>query len=718
MKKQLLIFFIFLIQCFFVDATNSTIADSLQQKSALEDTLRISEVQITGLQPKTNLLSGSTGISFSLKEIKAMPNIIGDTDPFLTIKSLGGITQSGEGNSGIYVRGGNNDQNLILLNGTIIQNPTHVLGMFSIFNPDVIERMRLIKSGIPAEYGGRLSSVFEIGTTNNQLEKFRVDGAIGLISSRLAIQTPIGEKLSTYAAFRGSYLNQLVLPMISKLGVDSTITQNRYEFIDANWGMVYSPSSKTKISTHLYYGKDEIGITKTPKWDLSDNTTKWNNKTMAMQLNHVFNQQWSMNHHLGYSMFHITSDMMWGNTAFLFNSSSENASYKADFFSSAKHHQLKFGSEISYDRTLPHFVKADSLISIDLNNEYNTFQSIKASAYIRDEYTYNNLLINLGIRINAYRQIGPYTDYKLKPQKTYIAGKTVQSYQNIEPRLFIRYLIDSESSIKASATNHVQYLSQIPMLSIGLPFDLQIPASLYVKPQSSWHLSTGYFRNFENNMYETSIEAYYKSFSNQLEFTSGLIGTFTNEMLEKNLLYGKGHAYGLEVLLHKTRGRYTGWISYALSWNLRQFDQLNKGEPFFAKNDRRHDLSIANVYKLNNKWSFAAMFVLASGSRINLPLSWFIIDDKIVLEYGKYNAFTMPTYHRLDLSVTYQLNKKKNLNSDLTFSIYNVYNRANPFQVFFDTKSFYSATDNFNFSMGMSYLLPVVPSITWTFHLN
>jgi hypothetical protein len=237
---------------------------------------------------------------------------------------------------------------------------------------------------------------------------------------------------------------------------------------------------------------------------------------------------------------------------------------------------------------------------------------------------------------------------------------------------------------------------------------LQIPASLYVEPQNSWHFSGGYFRNFNQNAWESSIEVYYKTLENQLEFKNGIEATFTNSMFEKNLLTGKGWTYGAEWKLRKNMGDFTGWISYNLAWSYRQFDLINSGKPFLARNDRRHDISVVGMYKLNDSWSFSALFVYATGNRLNLPLSWFIIDNKYILEFGNYNAFEMPPYHRLDVSATYKLKQKGLLHSELNFSVYNIYNRANPFMVNFNPKLQ---------KFVMSFLLPIVPSVSWTFRL-
>ena len=231
-----------------------------------------------------------------------------------------------------------------------------------------------------------------------------------------------------------------------------------------------------------------------------------------------------------------------------------------------------------------------------------------------------------------------------------------------------------------------------------------------------YEVITGFFRNFRSNTWETSMEVYYKTLENQLEFKNGIEATFTNSMFEKNLLVGKGWTYGAEWKLSKNLGKFTGWISYNLAWSYRQFDQINKGIPFLARNDRRHDISVVGLYQLNDNWNFSSVFVYATGSRLNLPVSWYVVDNKLIFEYGKYNAFELPAYHRLDISANYKLKPKRGLKSELNFSIYNVYNRANPFQVYFSKKSFES--NKFNFHLSMAYLLPIIPSVSWTFHLN
>ncbi|MEI6753176.1 MAG: TonB-dependent receptor plug domain-containing protein [Paludibacter sp.] len=694
-----------------VSQENNILKTDSLSSSVSQKTVDIREVEVIGRLKDANIKSGSTGLNIDVKELKSLPRFIGESDPYKALQYMGGVSQAGEANSGLYVRGGNNDQNLIMLNGTMIQNPTHVLGMFSVFNPDLISQMHFIKSGIPAEYGGRLSSIVDISTTATIPEKLDIKGSVGLISSRLSAQIRLSSRFSIYASWRGSYISSTVLPVLKLIGTDSLLTQNKYEFWDANAGFTLIISPHTKLIGHFYTGNDEVNLGAFNNFGIHRNSTIWGNTAGGIQLKTVFNENWSMSHLLNYSKFQIQSVLDW-NTDFLkpttIQSQFQNLTYKNDFLYSHGLHFLKFGAEISYNSAMPNFIKSDSISSLEISSEHTSINSTQLALYFRDEMNWNQFQFNIGLRANLYAHIGPYVDYKNNGNTIYSANSIIKTYSGLEPRFFCRYLINSQSSIKLSATRHYQFLNQIPVLSIGIPSDLQIPASLYVKPQISWHFSGGYFRNFNDNDWELSVEIYYKTLENQLEYKNSITNTFTNGMFEKNLLVGNGLTYGSELKVRKNYGKFTGWISYNLGWSYRKFDEINNGIPFLTQNDRRHDLSVIAMYQLNNRLSFSSVFVYASGNRLNLPVSWFIIDNKYVLEYGKYNAFEMPAYHRLDISANYKLKKWHNIDSELNFSIYNVYNHANPYIVNFSprTQKIY-----------MNYLLPIIPSFSWTFHL-
>ncbi len=706
------VFLCFLGSCFAKDilSINSGFVDTT---SISKKEFGINEVEVNSKHRLANITSGSSGIHIDINQLTQLPKFAGESDPYKALQYMGGVSQAGEANSGLYVRGGSNDQNLVLLNGTLIQNPTHVMGLFSVFNPDLIGQMRFFKSDIPAEYGGRLSSIIEISSRNIVPESSKVDGSIGLISSRLSVQTPLSSKFAIYGSFRGSYIGSVILPSLSALGVNELLTENKYDFWDANSGFSYQISNRTKLNAHLYTGIDALKIGSFSDNNLNRNTTSWGNRAAGTQLNHIFNESWSMNHQLNYSRFKIESTFQWYSSYQMLQSQFENINYKADFFHMVDNHQIKFGTEIAYNKAFPNQVNSDSLSPLEISNQINQIHSVQGVLYLRDEWSCKNWQFNVGLRSNLYAHVGPYNDYNKEGDFIYTDNKLIKTFPiTLEPRFYSRYLINQVSSVKLAATRHYQYLHQIPVVPFGVPVDIQIPASLYVQPQSSWHFSGGYFRNFLNNEWELSVEGYYKTLENQLEFKNGIEATFTNQMVDKSVLVGKGWSYGSEWKLGKSIGPFTGWISYNLAWSFRQFDQINSGLPFLARNDRRHDLSIVGMFKINERWSCSAIFVYATGNRMNLPVGWFVIDNKVIMEYGKYNAFEMPAYHRLDLAANYKLKNWRGIKSELNFSIYNAYNRANPYQVYLTTNSYKSGS----YQIDMSYLLPILPSVSWTFH--
>ncbi|MGC3977614.1 MAG: TonB-dependent receptor plug domain-containing protein [Paludibacteraceae bacterium] len=672
--------------------------DSLQH-------IEIKEISILG-KVSNNILSGSTGIDIDLKKAIQLPKLIGENDIYKALQHLGGVTLSGEANGNLYVRGGNYDQNLVLLNGAIVHNPTHALGLFSIFNSDITSQLRFFKYGVPAEYGGKLSSVIDVSTLSAVRGKVTVKGTIGLIMSKLMTHTPLNKNLSIYGSWRGSYISKTAFPVLHLAGIDSSLTRNRYEFWDINAGFIYKISPKSMLYGTIYKGDDELKITDYKQFSFNGNSSEWSNLVSSLQLNHLFSESFSMSHKLCFSRFDLFSSFDWFNSVQHIKSKLKNITYKTDFLYLYRNNIIKFGAEASFNNTKPNIIDTDTITLFNVSKKSNVFHSSLVSLYLRDEFTWRKWLINGGIRMNYYTHLGTYTDFLSEDTVHYTANKPVKNYFSVEPRLFVRYLIDNARSVKLSTSRYHQFLNQLPIFSIGLPTDIQIPASLHVKPQSSWHLAAGYFQNFNESQWESSMEVYYKTMENQLNFKSEIISLFSTGEIERYLLNGKGWAYGAEWKIQKNTGKFTGWINYNLCWSYRQFDGINKGKPYVDTNNRRHDISIVGMYQLNERWSFSGLFAFASGSRLNLPLSWYIIDGKTVFEYGTYNSFTLPVYHRLDLSASYKMRPFRGIKSELNFSVYNVYNRANPFMVYFsrDTQA-----------LKMNYLLPVLPSISWNF---
>ncbi len=670
----------------------------------------IPELEVNSRQPLSNIKSSSMGVSIDVKELKKLPNVIGDADPFKSLQYMGGISQAGDASGNMNVRGGDNDQNLILLNGSSVESPMHVLGLFSIFNPDLIDQMQYFKSGVPAEYGGKLSSVIDIKNFANTSSKLEIDGNVGLIASRLSIKSTLSNSFSVYAAHRVSYIGTVVMPMLVRFGVDSLLSQNNFDFSDTNFGFNYRLSANTKLSGHFYTGKDMIKISENAKYSVGDNSSQWGNRVWGFQLSHLFSDKFSMSHSLNSTHFNLSSKFNWLTRPYQVSSQKSAFNFKSDFLYILKNHKLKAGIDLSATKLLPFYIDIDMSDMLTQTATYS--QSTDAALYIRDEWEIGKLLLNAGLRANLHLS---YFDSKLPTPITFSEDKMLQqAYFGLEPRFSGRVMLSSESSVKVAATKHFQYSNRLQLIKLGLPIEIYIAASDKIKPSSLWHYSAGYFRSINQNNWEMSLEAYYKSYSNLLEYGGNLNNFFSGAKIDNALETGRAYAYGAEFMLRKNGEKFNGWLNYTLGWNYRKFDAINNGLPYLATNDRRHDLSLVGLYKINKRLDISAKFVFASGNRLNLPRSWYIVDNNIVLEFSEYNSFNMPNYHRLDASLIYKLPAWRKLKSEINFSVYNLYNRANPFQVQYST----SGTDGkFDYKIKMYYLIPVLPSISWTFHL-
>lgn len=703
--------FIILIFPAFAQEQYRILKDTTDSNSIVLSTQNIAEIEVSALQKLSNIKSGSTGIYIDVKELKKLPNIMGDADPFKSLQYMGGISQAGEASANMIVRGGENDQNQILLNGTAVENPTHVLGLFSVFNPDLIDQMRYIKSGIPAEYGGRLSSVIDIKNFVSAPEGTQIAGNVGLIASRLSIKSSLGDKLSVYAAHRRSYLGTIVIPLLVKLGIDPRLAQNNFEFYDTNLGFNFKLSTSTRISGHFYAGSDNIEVADKTRFSMNDNTSRWGNRVGGLQLNHIFSEKFSMVHYLNLTQFSLHSSMNWLATDFRVNSDKSIIQYKSDYTYIAGYNNLKAGFELSTGKLLPVAIQKMMADSGNALSKYS--QSSDAALYIRNEWEYGSFLINAGLRAAIYvKHPDSFSQnlFRLREKNT-----IEQLYFGLEPRFFGRWLLNETASVKISATKHFQYTNRVQLVNLGLPIEIFVSASEKIKPSFLWHFSGGYFKTLNRNEWEFSAETYYKKFSNLLEFGANLNDLFVEQNIENLLYSGRGYAYGAEFMFKRNARKFSGWLNYTLGWNYRQFDDINNGIAYKATNDRRHDLSLIGFYNISKNLTLGATFVYATGSRLNLPRSWYIIDSNVVLEFSKYNSFTMPDYHRFDISLTYKLPPINKLQSELNFAIYNLYNRANPFQVYYSTSS---ENGKYDFNIKMAFLTPVLPSISWTFKLQ
>jgi len=681
------------------------------------------EVEVTAARKDANVKNSEMGtISLSINRIKRLPVVFGEVDILKTLQLLPGVQSAGDGNSGFYVRGGGPDQNLVLLDDATIYNTGHLFGFFSIFNSDAIKDVTLIKGAAPANYGGRLSSVVDVSMKEGNNNDFHGQGGIGLIASRFMLEGPLKKSKGSFMlAGRRTYIDVLARPFAPAL------KNSGYYFYDANLKANYKLGDKDRVYLSGYIGLDKF------TYENPTGTFKakipWGNKTATLRENHQFSDKLFLNTTLVYSQYDFASSLTQGVTgnsssSFGIKLSSGISDYSAksdlDYYSSFNHH-FKGGIAYTHHKFIPNQVSGHA-DSISLNPDNALIKYVhEASAYILDEFDITpKIKLNLGLRYTWFGQVGPYNSftYDANGAKTdsvyYSGGKLVKAYDGLEPRFNIRYTIDDNSSLKGSAARTYQYLHLISNNGTTLPTDVWVPSTAMVKPQVAWQYSAGYFRNFLDNKLETSFEVYYKDMKNQIQYKDGYT---PNSVADPQLSYvfGHGTAYGAEFFVNKTQGRFTGWVGYTLSWTNQQFPLLNNGDVFPAKYDRRHDVSVIGTYELSKKWSFSGVFIYGSGNAITLPTAFYFINNSLVEEFSKINAYRLPAYHRLDISATYtpQHAKPHKWESSWNFSIYNVYNHENPYFLYVDVEG--NAQSKISVKVYEVYILPFLPSVTYNF---
>ena len=679
----------------------------------------LSEVVVYSRRRDMNVKNAQMGqLDLSINQIRNIPAFLGEVDIIKAIQLLPGVRNAGEGNAGFYVRGGGPDQNLIMLDEAVVYNTGHLFGFFSIFNSDAIKNTSLIKGGMPAQYGGRISSVLDVQMKDGNSNKFVTEGGIGLIASRFSVQGPLKkDKASFIVSARRTYIDALVKPAIPKT---SNFYGSGYYFYDLNAKLNYRFSDKDRLYLSGYFGRDVFAFNNAKLAFKAD--IPWGNSTATLRWNHVFNRKLFANTTLTYNDYNFSFGAAQNNFQIKLASGIRDGSGKIDFdYYPSGSHRIKFGGLTTYHKFTPNVTsgRQDSVIFKPSNTGIK--RAVEAALYVQDDWDVSDRLkLNYGIRWSSFTQVGPYTKYvtDVNQNKTdstsYNGLQSVKTYNGPEPRLTARYTVNTSTSIKASVTRNLQYIHLVSNAGTTLPTDLWVPSTFRVQPQKSWQYAAGLFKNFHDNEYETSVEAYYKSMQNQIEYREGYTPSLRDP--EEEFVFGKGWSYGTEWLVNKVRGRLTGWVGYTLSWTWRKFPQLNGGETYPAKYDRRHDLSIVANWEHNKKWKFGAVFVYATGNATSLPQRFYIINGVLTQEYSQINAYRLPSYHRLDLSATLtpQPAKPKRLQSFWVFSLYNAYSRANPYFIYFSQEgSPYNGT--LKVQAKQVSLFPVLPSVTWNF---
>ncbi|AZA83170.1 hypothetical protein C1637_19460 [Chryseobacterium lactis] len=663
----------------------------------------IDEVVITGIKKDKNLTSAQMGTeTLSIKNIEKLPVLFGEKDVMKTIQLLPGIKSNGEGSSGFSVRGGATDQNLILLDEAPVYNASHLLGFFSTFNSDALKDASIIKGNSPAQYGGRLSSVLDVKMKDGNNQDYNVNGGIGLISSRLSVEGPIQkEKSSFIVSGRRTYADLF-------LKTSNDYKDNKLYFYDLNLKANYQINENNRLYLSGYFGRDVLGLGNTF-------STDWGNTTATLRWNSIINSKLFSNTSFIYSDYDYKVSLKSNDNNFGLNSKIKDWNLKQDFtWFAGNKHSVRFGLQSIYHTITPSTASGTSVSSFPRNPR----KSWENALYINDDFkATDKLTVNYGARLSMFSVLGgdtfnTYENGVLTDSKYVEKGKFGKTYVNIEPRITANYRINEVSSVKGGYSRNTQNLHLLSNSSSGNPTDQWIGSSLTVKPEIADQVSLGYSRNFNNNNYELNAEVYYKSMQNQIDFKNGAQITFdTAADVESELLFGKGRAYGLELIAKKKSGRLTGWISYTLSKTERKINGINDNQWYNARMDKTHDLSIVATYQLNPKWSLSGLFVYSTGNAVTFPTGKYELNGQTVFQYSSRNADRMPAYHRMDVSATYEPSSNKRFRGSWTFGIYNLYGRENAYVINFEDNPNNPGTTR---AMQTS-LFRWIPNITYNF---
>ena len=689
-----------------------TLEENISLNIFLKPANLLKEVVVESGRKNDNLLKAQMGTeSLDIKAINKIPVIFGEKDILKTLQLLPGVKSAGEGNSGFYVRGGSSDQNLILLDEAPVYNASHLLGFFSTFNSDAIKDVTLIKGNAPAQYGGRLSSVLDVKMKDGNNQDLNVNGGIGLIASRISVEGPLQKDKSSFIiSGRRTYADVFLL-------ASESFKDNILYFYDFNMKANYKIDEKNKLFISGYFGRDELGLKNTFGID-------WGNKTGTIRWNRIVSSRLFLNTSLIFSDYNYNVKLKNGATNFNINSNIKDLNLKQDYtFYVNPRNTLRFGFN-SILHTITPTTFSGTVISSNTKEGRNGLEN---AIYLSNYYkANNNLSIDYGMRLSAYSLMGGdiYNQYEgekiinsIKIGK-YSFGKT---YLNPEPRITSNYRLNDEVSFKAGYARNVQHLHLLSNSTASSPSDQWIGNSYNIQPEIADQISIGYVQGFKKNNFELSTEVYYKNIQNQVDYKDGAdINTIKD--VESVLLYGIGRAYGLEFLLKKKEGQFTGWISYTLSKTERKINGINYNNWYNAKQDRTHDLAVVGVYTLNPRWSVSGVFVYNTGDAVTFPTGkyqiqghsygfQYDIQGQTVYQYASRNANRMPTNHRMDLSVTYDKKKTKRIQESWNFSLYNVYGRENAYQINFQE----DPTDPTRTQIIQTALFRWIPSVTYQF---
>ncbi|WP_029902867.1 TonB-dependent receptor [Prevotella sp. 10(H)] len=700
----------YILQVDYIGYEKREISISLTKDMRLEIELQqtsigLQEVVISGGRADANVSSPQTGVErLEIEKINKLPVLLGERDIIKTIQLTPGVQGAGEGSSGFYVRGGSADQNMILLDNVPLYNASHLMGFFSTFNSDVLRDITLYKGAMPSQFGERLSSILDVQQRNGDNQGYHVSGGIGLISSKLNVEGPIQKGKSSFiVGARRTYADA-----IGRLAGIEEMKNSYLYFYDLNAKLNFSLSDKDQLSFSGYHGTDKMVLK-------DDAEINWGNMFGTLKWSRIMNSKWNSSTSVFYNQYKYYFGM---NIGMDMHGKAKIKDYglKQEFiFEPNKNSLWRFGLSSTFHDVGPgnYELNSEEKSSVDLHHRYSSENAIYASNEMK---LTDRLEVIYGLRLSAFMALGKGEYYNLDADNNvidsvwYKSGKVVKTYVNLEPRASLAYKLNNTSSVKAAYARTVQNMHLLTYAAQGTPFDRWTSSSNNVKPQIADQYSIGYFRNFSNNTYEFSVETYYKDMRNQIDYKDNA-NIQGYDVVETELRYGKGRAYGVELMLKKRLGRLTGWIGYTLSKSEKKIDGVNEDKWYNAYQDRTHDLSIVSVYELNRKWTLSAAWVYYTGNAITYPSGKYQINGKDVMYYAERNGYRMPDYHRLDLGATCLLKKTSKFESELAFSLYNAYGRENAYMIRFRTNNDdASKTSAYQYS-----LFTFVPSITWNF---
>ena len=701
--------------------------DLMKNFSLIESAESLDEVVITENVEELNIRNPQMSVnSLSINTVKQIPVVLGEVDVIKAITLLPGVTNAGEGASGFNVRGGSADQNLILLDEAIIFNSSHLFGFFSVFNPDAIKDLKLYKGGIPARYGGRVSSVLDIYQKEGNSKNFKLSGGLGVVSSRLLAQGPIVKDRGAFlVGGRASYAH-LFLPLVDD-GND-----NVAYFYDLNTKLNYRINNNNNIYLSGYFGRDVFGI-----GDSFENI--YGNTVVNFRWNHLFSDQLFSNLSLIYSDYFYGLELDF--IGFEWDSGIRNFNLKYDF----KHYlnsdfQLNYGINNIYYKFNPGEIKPNREDSGIVREKLIDKYANEFGAYLEANHKVSeNLSLQYGLRLSNFIRLGQdelnvyendnpllfneelqiYEAAEPIGTERFSKSDQIKTFTNLEPRFALAYTFNDNTSIKASYNRMAQYLHLLSNTSSPTPLDVWTPSGRYIKPQILDQYAVGYFKQFKDNVYSLEVEAFYKDIKNRIDYIDGA-NLIANNAIEQDILNGKARAYGLEVLLRKNEGRFKGWLAYTLSKSEQKTEGratietgINNGDWYNTPFDKTHDISFNGSYELNEKWNFSTNFIYQTGQPTNYPTGQFEFQGLLVpiYENGR-NSTRLPAYHRIDLSATLtpSKNKDRKWQGEWVFSVYNLYNRRNAASITFGRNE-----DTFVNEAVRTSIFGIIPAVTYNF---